>query len=87
MTQKELLEMVQQHHPAAGETMIRKALNRAQDDFGAKTKIVRAIADDTLVKDKRWYDLDPGMLDVNRVEVDNISIKRLINPPLEGDID
>ena len=37
MTQKELIEVIQQHHPEANETMIRKALNRAQDDFAAKT--------------------------------------------------
>ena len=85
MTQKELMEMVQQHHPSAGETLIRKALNRAQDDFGAKTKIIRAIAEDSLATDKRWYDLDPGMLDIKRIEIDNISIKRLLFPPIEGD--
>jgi len=85
MTQKELIEMVQQHHPSQGETLIRKALNRAQDDFGAKTKIIRAIAEDSLVTDKRWYDLDPGMLDIKRVEIDNISITRLLSPPIEGD--
>tara|TARA_R100000655_G_scaffold39518_1_gene74787 strand:- start:20697 stop:20960 length:264 start_codon:yes stop_codon:yes gene_type:complete len=86
MTQKEMIEMVQQHHPESGETLIRKALNRAQDDFGARTKMIEAVADDTLVAGKRYYDLDPSMLDIKRVEVDNIAIKRLLNKPIEGDI-
>ena len=81
----ELIETIQQHHPEVGETAIVKALNRAQDDFTAKTEIIEAIAEVVLVKDKRWYDLDPGMLTVKRVEIDNISIKRLIYPPKEGD--
>ena len=86
MTQKELIEMIPQHHGEVGETLIRKALNRAQDDFGAKTKILYATAEDTLVADKRMYDLDPGMLDIKSVEVDNIRIKRLLVKPLEGDL-
>ena len=86
MTQKELIEMIQQHHPDAGETMIRKTLNRAQNDFSAKTGMVHGIADDVLVGDKRFYDLDPGMLEIKKVEIDNIAIKRLVVPPVEGDI-
>jgi len=81
----ELIETIQQHHPEVGETAIVKALNRAQDDFTAKTEIIEAIAEDVLVEDKRWYDLDPGMLTLKKVEIDDISIKRLINPPKEGD--
>tara|TARA_R110000824_G_scaffold236475_1_gene425180 strand:+ start:152 stop:415 length:264 start_codon:yes stop_codon:yes gene_type:complete len=81
----ELIEIIQQHHPDIGETVIIKALNRAQDDFSSKTEIIEAIAEDVLVKDKRWYDLDPNMLTIKKVEIDNISIKRLLNPPIEGD--
>ena len=74
----ELIETIQQHHPEVGETAIVKALNRAQDDFTAKTEIIEAIAEDELVVGKRWYDLDPGMLTLKRVEIDDIAIKRLI---------
>ena len=45
MTQKEMIEIIQQHHPNANETAIRKALNRAQDDFAAKTKILTVFTD------------------------------------------
>ena len=95
MTQQELIEIIQQHHPQAREVAIRKALNRAQDDFSAKTGIIHAIATDTLNKKadgselvgKRFYDLDPGMLEIKKVEVGNITIMKLLNPPLEGDED
>ena len=87
MTQQELLEVIQQHHPEAMETAVRKSLNRAQDDFSAKTGIIHAIATDTINVDQRYYSLDPGMLEIKRVEVDNISIKKLINPPIEEDSD
>ena len=33
MTLKEMIELVQQHHPHMGETEIVKLLNRAKDDF------------------------------------------------------
>tara|TARA_Y100001963_G_C6793507_1_gene457085 strand:+ start:1610 stop:1873 length:264 start_codon:yes stop_codon:yes gene_type:complete len=86
MTQKELIEMVQMHHPTQGETIIRSELNKAQDDFTAKTQILDAVGEDTIVADKRYYDLDPDMLEIKRVEVNNISIKRIITPPVEGDL-
>ena len=57
-----------------------------ESDFGAKTKIIHAAAEDSLVEDKRMYDLDPGMLDIKSVEIDNIRIKRLLVKPLEGDL-
>tara|TARA_R100001530_G_scaffold108444_1_gene76023 strand:- start:395 stop:658 length:264 start_codon:yes stop_codon:yes gene_type:complete len=86
MKQQELIEMIQQHHPDAGEVIIRTSLNRAQDDFTAKTQIIDAVADDTLAKDQRFYVLDPGMLEIKRVELDDIVIPRLIGKPDKGDI-
>ena len=86
MKQQELIEIIQQHHPDSGEVIIRTALNRAQDDFSAKTQILDAVADDTLVKDKRFYDLDPGMLEIKRVEIDDVVVPRLIGKPTKGDI-
>tara|TARA_B100000945_G_C20407173_1_gene610654 strand:- start:587 stop:859 length:273 start_codon:yes stop_codon:yes gene_type:complete len=87
MTQKELIEVIQQHHPEANETMIRKALNRAQDDFAAKTKILLVASDneDVTVADQRYYPLPPEVLEVRRVELDEISIPRLVKRPTKGD--
>ena len=87
MTQKEMLEIIQQHHPEIGETVIRKALNRSQDDFAAKTKILTVGSDnaDVTVKDQRFYDLPPEALEVRRVELDEIAIARVITRPKKGD--
>ena len=41
MTAKEMIELVQQHHPHMGETEIVKLLNRAKNDFCAKTEILK----------------------------------------------
>ena len=88
MTQKEMIEIIQQHHPDAGEVIIRKALNRAQDDFAAKTKILTVFTDTALttITNQRYYDLHPETLEIKRVELDNIEIKRLTDRPLVGDI-
>ena len=89
MTQKELIETIQQHHSSAGETQIRKALNRAQDDFSAKTKIVHTGTDGTttLTKDKRYYNLHPETLEIKRVEINDVKIRRMIDRPTIGDFD
>jgi hypothetical protein len=87
MTQKELIEVIQQHFPDQGESIIRSALNRAINDFTAKTTITDAVATDTIVKDKRMYDLDPGMLTIKRVEIDSVQIPRLVTPPEKGDLE
>lgn len=41
MTTKEMIELVQQHHPHMGETEIIKLLNRAKDEFCQETEIVK----------------------------------------------
>ena len=87
MILKEMIEVIQQHHPEMNETMIMKSINRAQDDFSAKTSIIHAIATDTILKDKRLYALDPSMLSIKRVEIDSVAIDRMLSMPLEGDID
>ena len=82
-----MIEIIQQHHPGVGETIIRKALNRAQDDFSAKTKILTVASDNTdeLVKDQRYYNLPPEVLEVKRIEIEEVEIKRMIDRPKKGD--
>ena len=82
-----MIEIIQQHHPDINETAIRKALNRAQDDFAAKTKILRVASnnEDTTVADQRYYSLPPELLEVKRVELDEVAIQRLIERPIKGD--
>ena len=91
MKQKELIEMVQQHHTDTGETIIRKALNRAMDEFASKTKIIDAVsaldANDVTVVGQRFYTLHPQILTIKSVEIDDVSIPRLQGKPNITDID
>ena len=41
MTLNEMIELVRQHHPHMQDNEIRLLLNRASDDFCAKTEIIK----------------------------------------------
>jgi len=87
MTQRESIELVQQHHPHMREKEIRLLLNRAQDDFCQKTDIIDASFRDVTVKDKRYYFLGSSILKVRRIDVDNNLIPRIHGQLAETDID
>ena len=52
MLTKEMIELVQQHHPKMGEVEIIKLINRAKDDFCARTEIVKDTYTVTTTADK-----------------------------------
>ena len=58
MTQKEMIETIQQEFPAVGETQIRTMLNRAMDKFDNETAgLLTGWADASPVANKRRYSL------------------------------
>ena len=81
MTQKEMIELIRQHAPKALEREIRAALNRAQDDFSSETEIMNSSYTTGTVVGQRRYTLDPQILTVKSVELDNIEIPRLQGHP------
>jgi len=88
--QRELIELVKQHHPHLGETEIRKLLNRAQNIICEETEALENWFTDTTVADQRFYDFDDLLIRVKRVELtDNdgnyYAIPQLSNPPDLGD--
>jgi hypothetical protein len=87
MTQTQIIELVQQHHPEMGETQIRLYLNRALDEFCRKTRILKTLYTFSTVADKRYYNLDSDVLEVTRVDYDNYEIPRLVTPPEKIDTD
>jgi len=87
MTQKQLIELVKQHHPELGETQIRLYLNRALDEFCRKTRILNQLYTFPTVADQRYYNLDDDILEVTRVDYDNYEIPRLAVPPEKIDTD
>jgi hypothetical protein len=94
MTQQELIELVQQHHPGMGIAEIRKALNRAQAQFCAETEILEDTFTDTIVANQRYYKLSQSnsltnhpILEVKRVDISGEPISRFIGTPPTIDVD
>ena len=71
MTQKQLIELIQQHHPGMGETEIRLALNRAQDDYCAKTELIKEAYTQNSVAGKRYYTLPNDAIKVLDIRCKN----------------
>ena len=98
MTAKEMIELVQQHHSDMGEVEIIKLLNRAKDDFCAKTEIIKNkytsisgdYADDAngetaITADRRYYTLSKLILKIRDVWLNDVKISRIIGKPLIDD--
>lgn len=86
MTQQQLIELVQQHHPNMRETEIRLYLNRALIDFCKQTRIMSGTSTISTIADQRYYDLADTVLEVTRVDCDDYQINRLIGTPEKTDV-
>ena len=87
MQLKEMIELVQQHHPHMKETELVKLLNRAKDEFCEETEIYKK-TDSTIdtVADTRWYTIPTGLLKIDEVYLDNVRIPKMQgNPKIEDD--
>lgn len=92
MTLNEMLELVRQHHPHMKEQEIRLLLNRASDDFCARTEIIKTsfslgadVNPDDTTADKRYYPLPGDTLIVREVYLNDVRIPRLIGKPIIDD--
>ena len=86
MNQKEMVELIQQHHPSKGVVEINKMLNRASDTFCAESEIVESTLVENSVAGKRYYTLDADIVKVIRVEFNDVIIPRLVGlPRIEDD--
>ena len=85
MTQLELIELIQQHHPSMGTVEIRARLNRAQNDFCARTELMRKTYRQMTTAGQRYYSLDTDILKILKVQLDDIIIPRLIGDPIIDD--
>ena len=87
MNRVEIIELVQQHHPHMGEVEIVNLLNRAKNDFCAKTEIVKDSYTLNTVADQRYYDIDNRILKIKSVWLNDVKIPRLIGKPIIDDED
>lgn len=90
MTVKQMIELVQQHHPQMGETEIIKMLNLAMADFSIRTKMMKDVILEELNADQRYYSLSDEILEITRVDMDTgdgygKQIPRLMTVPTEMD--
>jgi hypothetical protein len=83
----EMIELVQQHHPHMGQTEIVKLLDRAKNDFCAKTEIVKDSYTGTTVANQRYYTLDNRILKIKNVWLNDVLIPRLLEKPSIDDED
>lgn len=85
MTTKEMIELVQQHHPHLGEVEIVKLLNRAKNDFCFKTEIVKDSYTTSTVANQRYYTLDPKVIKVKSVWLNDVEIPKSLGKPIIDD--
>ena len=94
MTTKEMIELVQQHHPHMKEEEIRHLLNRASDDLCVKSELIKSRfflsdaideEDSTTVANQRYYKLPDGLFKINEVFLNGVRIPRLIGKPIIDD--
>jgi hypothetical protein len=92
VTQKQILEMVKQHHPDMSDAEARLHLNKALDEFCEHTRVLQGQQTFTTTASTRYYKLDDldadgssadqfKFIDVNRVDYNNYQISRLQDPP------
>ena len=84
----EMSELVRQHHDHMGQTEIRKLLNRAINDFAVRTQVVQTSFTFEITasnQEDRWIWLDDDIINIERVEIDDYVIPRLIGQPIKRD--
>tara|TARA_R110002051_G_scaffold319609_1_gene403868 strand:- start:2100 stop:2378 length:279 start_codon:yes stop_codon:yes gene_type:complete len=87
MSIKEMIELVQQHHPHMGQTEIVKLLDRAKNDFCSKTDIVKDTYTGVTVAGQRYYDIDSRILKIKSLWLNDVKIPKLIGKPIIDDED
>jgi hypothetical protein len=86
MKQKELIELVQQHHPHILEKEARILLNRASDDICSQSEIFDTSYKDVSITGQRYYFLGNTILKIRRVDVEDKLVPRLQGQLEETDL-
>ena len=85
MSIKEMLELIQQHHPHIGETEAIRLLNRAKDDFCTKSELIKDSYTSQTVADQRYYTLDNNIIKIQNVWLNDVQIPKLTGKPIIDD--
>ena len=85
MKTKEMIELVQQHHPHLGEVETIKLINRAKDDFCARTEIVKDSYTTSTVANQRYYKLDTKIIKIQSIWLNDVEIPMSLSKPIIDD--
>ena len=91
MKLKEIVELVQQHHPNLGAQEVVKMVNRAQDEYCSRTRLLEDAVQFELVSGQRGYNLsvsgnDDQIMEIKNGDLDDKTIKRFIGRPYKRDL-
>jgi hypothetical protein len=83
MKLKEMVELVQQHHPQMGGQEIVKMINRAQDEYSSRTRLSEDSHTYTVVNGQRRYSLNvsgnkDAIMEIKNVDLNGKTIKRYL---------
>ena len=85
MKAREMIELIQQHHPHIGEVEAIKLLNRAKNDFCFKTEMVKDSYISSTVANQRYYTLDSKIIKVKSVWLNDVEIPKALGKPIIDD--
>jgi hypothetical protein len=80
-TTEKMIEAIKVHHPHLGETEIVEKLNRAKDDFCAKTELIKDSYTSSTVANQRYYTIDTKIIKILNVWLNDVLIPRLVGKP------
>ncbi len=91
MKLKEMVELVQQHHPQMGGQEIVKMINRAQDEYSSRTRLSEDSHTYTIVDGQRRYSLNvsgnkDAIMEIKNVDLNGKTIKRFTGRPIQRDL-
>lgn len=91
MTQQQLIELIQVHHPDLGETELRLLLNQAQREFTDRTNLGLETSDTFSTDGSAMYyemnstnlgsitNTDDDVIEITRIDYDGEPVSRLVN--------
>ena len=86
MKSGEMLERLQEMHPGTSMNRLILALNEAIRDFSVRTKVLTGTFTQNTAVDTRYYELDPAIVEIISVDVDDNVALKLVGRPEKRDI-
>ena len=93
MKLKEMVELVQQHHPELGVTEVVMMIKTAQEEYSSRTRMLEKATQFDLATDQRYYALEDAILEIKSVDMegadgstDHANIPKLIGRPIKRDL-